>query len=249
MVDGNGATAGFKGRLSVFLQLPAVRFWLGINLLLPLIVTLLLKLEFIPGDPSNVWNPNNLVVFAAVLGILGANLCALFKFDQHRIMFGVIASLNLLASFFIGGLSFLTSLHNVPILTKQRIEKLQVVHSVEMSMSRAGIEPTDENLKYWRSFAPTTHNLVWTHKSGRRSLVIGCHASHIVGMDKTESTALLSELLEWATRPEFVYRHEWSPGDLIIWDNTGVIHRVEPYPLDCGRVMNRSTLLGEEPFA
>ena len=133
--------------------------------------------------------------------------------------------------------------------TKQRIEKLQVVHSVEMSMSRAGIEPTDENLKYWRSFAPTTHNLVWTHKSGRRSLVIGCHASHIVGMDKTESTALLSELLEWATRPEFVYRHEWSPGDLIIWDNTGVIHRVEPYPLDCGRVMNRSTLLGEEPFA
>ena len=133
--------------------------------------------------------------------------------------------------------------------TKKRIEKLQVVHSVEMSMSRAGIEPTDENLKYWRSFTPTTHNLVWTHKSGRRSLVIGCHASHIVGMDKTEGTALLSELLGWATRPEFVYRHEWSPGDLIIWDNTGVIHRVEPYPLDCGRVMNRSTLLGEEPFA
>ena len=116
-------------------------------------------------------------------------------------------------------------------------------------MSRAGITPTEENLAYWRGFENKAHNLVWTHKSGRKSLVIGCHASYVVGMDKEESDALISELLDWATRPEFVYRHHWSPGDLIIWDNTGVIHRVEPYPLDCGRIMNRSTLMGEEPFA
>lgn len=132
---------------------------------------------------------------------------------------------------------------------KTKIADLQVEHSVEVSMSRAGIEPSEENLTYWRSFPIKKHNLVWTHKSGRRSLVIGCHAHKVVGMDKSESDALLSELLEWATQPRFVYRHEWSPGDLIVWDNTGVIHRVEPYPLDCGRVMNRSTLMGEEPFA
>ncbi|MEE2731982.1 MAG: TauD/TfdA family dioxygenase [Pseudomonadota bacterium] len=132
---------------------------------------------------------------------------------------------------------------------KQKLDGLKVVHSVEVSMTRAGISRTEENLEYWRSFPSKTHNLVWTHKSGRKSLVIGCHASHIEGMDKSESDVLLAELLEWATRPEFVYRHQWTPGDLVIWDNTGVIHRVEPYPLDCGRVMNRSTLLGEEPFA
>ncbi len=137
----------------------------------------------------------------------------------------------------------------LPEATKERVDKLQVVHSVEVSMTRAGIDRTEENLAYWKSFKPKTHNLVWTHKSGRKSLVIGCHASHIAGMDRAESDALLSELLEWATQPKFVYRHEWTPGDMIIWDNTGVIHRVEPYPLDCGRIMHRTTLLGEEPFA
>jgi alpha-ketoglutarate-dependent taurine dioxygenase len=132
---------------------------------------------------------------------------------------------------------------------KARVNGLKVVHSVEVSMTRAGVEPTPDNLKYWRGFTNKEHNLVWTHRSGRRSLVIGCHAASIVGMDKGESDALLSELLEWATQPKFVYRHEWTPGDLIIWDNTGVIHRVEPYPLDSGRIMHRSTLMGEEPFA
>jgi len=132
---------------------------------------------------------------------------------------------------------------------KARIDNLKVVHSVEVSMRRAGIEPTEDNLKFWRSFPDTTHNLVWTHKSGRKSLVIGCHASHIEGMDKEEGEKLLQELLDWTTQPMFVYRHEWNPGDLLIWDNTGVLHRVEPYPLDCGRMMHRTTLLGEEPFA
>ena len=142
-----------------------------------------------------------------------------------------------------------TAYEQLPQETKKRIQNLQVVHSVEMSMTRADITRSKANLAYWRSFQPKTHNLVWTHQCGRRSLVIGCHASHIVGMPKSESDALLSELLEWATQPKFVYRHEWSPGDLIIWDNTGVIHRVEPYPLDCGRIMHRCTLMGEEPFA
>jgi alpha-ketoglutarate-dependent taurine dioxygenase len=68
-------------------------------------------------------------------------------------------------------------------------------------------------------------------------------------MDRAESDALIAELLEWITQPRFVYRHEWSPGDMLIWDNTGVLHRVEPYPLESGRMMHRTTLLGEEAFA
>jgi alpha-ketoglutarate-dependent taurine dioxygenase len=132
---------------------------------------------------------------------------------------------------------------------KDRINGLKVVHSVEMSMRRAGVEPTEQNLAYWRSQGNRIHNLVWAHKSGRKSLLIGCHASHIEGMDKEEGQRLLQELLEWTTQSRFKYRHEWSLGDMLIWDNTGVLHRAEPYALDSGRLMHRTTLLGEEAFA
>ena len=132
---------------------------------------------------------------------------------------------------------------------KVRIENLEVVHSVETSMRRAGIEANERNLAIWRSNPDTTHRLVWKHKSGRKSLVIGCHADHIVGMNRDESDALLKELIDWATQPRFVYRHEWTVGDLLIWDHTGVLHRAEPYPLDSGRVMHRCTLAGEEAFS
>ncbi len=137
----------------------------------------------------------------------------------------------------------------LPQATKDRIAGLKVVHSVEVSMRRGGVEPTEANLAYWRSLPDKTHNLVWTHETGRKSLLIGCHASHVAGMDRAEGEALLQELLAWATQPKFKYRHEWSPGDMLIWDNTGVLHRVEPYPLDSGRVMHRTTLMGEEAFA
>jgi alpha-ketoglutarate-dependent taurine dioxygenase len=132
---------------------------------------------------------------------------------------------------------------------RARIEGLTVVHSVEVSMRRADIEVTPERLAQWRSRPDKVHPLVWTHASGRRSLVIGCHASHVLGMDRNEGRELLQELLEWTTQPRFVYRHEWSVGDLVIWDNTGVLHRAEPYPADSGRVMHRTTLQGEEAFA
>lgn len=74
----------------------------------------------------------------------------------------------------------------------------------------------------------------------------GFRADWIEGMDPGDSQALLNELRAWSTRPEFVYRHEWSVGDMIIWDNCGTMHRAEPYPDDSGRMMHRTTLVGEE---
>lgn len=132
---------------------------------------------------------------------------------------------------------------------KDRIEDLRVVHSFAVSMARAGIEKTPETEDHWNSIPDQTHKLVWTHKSGRKSLVIGCHASHVVGMDRAESDALLDELLAWTTQPRFTYCHKWHVGDLLIWDNTGVLHRVDAYPLQSGRMMHRTTLVGEEAFA
>ena len=137
----------------------------------------------------------------------------------------------------------------LPRETKDRIGRLKVVHSFATSMRRAGVEQTDATEAHFRGVGDKTHNLVWTHRSGHKSLVIGCHASHIVGMDRAESDELLQELLDWTTQSKFVYRHEWTVGDLLIWDNTGVLHRAEPYLLDSGRIMHRTTLMGEEAFA
>lgn len=132
---------------------------------------------------------------------------------------------------------------------KQRIDGLRVVHSVETSMTRAGVEPTEMNIRIWRSRPNKTHALVWKRASGRKSLVIGLHADHVDGVDREEGDALLQELLDWTTRPERIYRHEWTLGDLLMWDNTGVLHRAEPYPVDSGRMMHRTTLMGEEAFS
>jgi alpha-ketoglutarate-dependent taurine dioxygenase len=90
--------------------------------------------------------------------------------------------------------------------------------------------------------------LVWKHESGRKSLLIGNSAHHVVGMDPLESKGLLIRLRDWATRPEFSYRHVWKVGDLVMWDNTGSLHRATEYPLDCGRMLHRTKLEGDEPI-
>lgn len=138
---------------------------------------------------------------------------------------------------------------HLPAETKRRIQGLKVVHSVAYSMSQAGLPTPPGYRPDELNSTDKVHNLVWTHENGRKSLVIGCHASHVVGMDLQEGRALIKELIDWTTQPRFVYRHHWDVGDLLIWDNTGVLHRAEPYPLESGRVMHRTTLLGEEAFA
>ncbi len=79
-------------------------------------------------------------------------------------------------------------------------------------------------------------------------MVLGASADHIVGMDLEEGRALLAELLDRATEPDKVYRHLWSVGDTVIWDNRGVLHRAAPYDPDSPREMLRTTVLGDEPI-
>jgi len=89
---------------------------------------------------------------------------------------------------------------------------------------------------------------VWTHRSGRKSLVLGASADYVVGMDLDEGRGLLDELLERATVPDRVYSHVWSVGDTVIWDNRGVLHRATPYDPSSRREMLRTTALGDEPI-
>jgi alpha-ketoglutarate-dependent taurine dioxygenase len=138
---------------------------------------------------------------------------------------------------------------DLPPSEQAALEGLQVVHMFETSQRYVNPEPDYATVQDWQRFPPATIPLVWKHKSGRKSLVLGSTASHIVGMGVRESLDLLVRLRDHATQPQFVYSHEWTVGDLVIWDNTGTMHRVLAYPHDSGRLMHRTTIKGDEPFA
>jgi len=132
---------------------------------------------------------------------------------------------------------------------KSACEQLRVVHSFEFSQRFVNPEPGSVELSYWQMRTPKVHPLVWKHQSGRRSLVLGAPADHVESMDVAQGRALLTRLREWSTQPQFVYRHDWQPGDLLIWDNTGTMHRVDAYPVEEGRLMHRTTIEAEEALA
>jgi len=132
---------------------------------------------------------------------------------------------------------------------KAELEGLRVMHSAWNTLFYFDPEPTIDHLTRMMRIGDKELPLVWTHQSGRKSLVLGCTARHVVDMDYRKSAELLVRLRDFATRPEFVYRHQWSVGDLVMWDNTGTMHRAMPYNPDSGRLLARTKLEGEEPFA
>jgi alpha-ketoglutarate-dependent taurine dioxygenase len=138
---------------------------------------------------------------------------------------------------------------DLPEETKQKIDKLRVVHSMWVSQLYHCPEPTLKQLENWQSKGKIELPLVWHHKSGRSSLVLGNTAQHIVGVDPEESARILHGLREFATSEPYHYAHEWEVGDAVMWDNTGSLHRAMPYDPDCGRLLHRTIILGTEAFS
>ena len=133
---------------------------------------------------------------------------------------------------------------------KHAYAELKVIHKMEASMRPVFDQIAEADLARWRGMSKVmVHPLVWRHSSGRKSLVIGSHADSIVGMPLPHGRSLLVRLQEWAAQPDFSYRHHWQPGDLVIWDNCGCMHRVVPYDENSGRMMHRTTIMGEERVA
>jgi len=122
------------------------------------------------------------------------------------------------------------------------------VHSLFISQFFHTPEPTRAQLDNWKAMGQAELPLVWKHRSGRKSLILGNTAHYVIGMDPLESQVLLHSLRDWATQPQFVYSHEWSLGDAVMWDNTGTMHRAMPYDPDCGRLLHRTKTAGEEAF-
>ncbi|RDH76323.1 TauD/TfdA family dioxygenase [Mycolicibacterium moriokaense] len=132
---------------------------------------------------------------------------------------------------------------------RSEIADLQVVHSFAHAQSLANPDATDTQRESWDRVPSRVHPLVWTRRNGRRSLLLGATAAEIVGWPADKGRALLDRLLAWATQPQFTLRHSWRVGDLVMWDNTGMLHRALPFEPSSVRLMHRTTLRGEEPVA
>lgn len=136
---------------------------------------------------------------------------------------------------------------DLPDSEKKALEGVKVRHALEASQRLVRPQPTVAELQQWRSHPSQTHPLVWHHRHGRASLLIGATCFYVEDMNPEDGSMLLCRLMEWATQPEYVYRHRWQAGDFLLFDNTGTMHRAGQYPLNSKRLMRRTTLDGEEP--
>jgi alpha-ketoglutarate-dependent taurine dioxygenase len=137
---------------------------------------------------------------------------------------------------------------DLPEADKARCESLRVVHTIEATQRLVNPNPTPEEVAMWRQRPAKEHPLVWTHRSGRKSLVLGATTDHVVGLSPEDGRDLLDDLLARSTAPERVYRHQWEVGDVVIWDNRGVLHRALRYDPTSPRDMHRTTFAGDEPI-
>ena len=133
---------------------------------------------------------------------------------------------------------------------KADLEGLTAIHSVKASLAPiADAIPEKHRERVLGIGLEKEHPIVWKHQSGRKSMVIGTTADHIVGKSVPVGRAMLVRLQEWAAQPAYSLRHKWSKGDFVIWDNTGAMHRAIPYDKSTGRMMHRTSIAGSEAVA
>jgi taurine dioxygenase len=138
---------------------------------------------------------------------------------------------------------------SLPDAMKRRIAGMRAIHSWAASRRRAGAPPPSEF--EMRERPPVDHPLVRIHpETGAKTLYLGNHASHIMAMPEPEGEELLSDLLEHATQPQFVYTHHWRDGDLVMWDNRCLLHRaLANYEMaKHRRVLHRTVVTGSVPY-
>lgn len=132
---------------------------------------------------------------------------------------------------------------------KQRLSALQAVHGYDTV--RARYRPAVRSQAEIDETSDVIHPLVRTHpESGRKALFLNFNRiDRLVGLDRLESDAILDELEAWVAQERFIYRHQWSVGDVLVWDNRCTMHRVSyDSPAGDRRVMYRVVTQGDRPF-
>jgi alpha-ketoglutarate-dependent 2,4-dichlorophenoxyacetate dioxygenase len=130
----------------------------------------------------------------------------------------------------------------LPAATRAAIDTLTVEHDVFWSRAQIGFTefPQGEREQY----PPSPQRLVRRHPlTGRNSLYLSAHASHVIGWPVADGRLLLADLNSHATQTRFVYSHTWQVGDLLIWDNRWTMHRGRPHDESQPRDLRRATTL------
>jgi alpha-ketoglutarate-dependent 2,4-dichlorophenoxyacetate dioxygenase len=129
----------------------------------------------------------------------------------------------------------------LPADLKAKAESAVAEHDFWKTRARAGFDVTDDMR---RAMPPVPQHVVRTiPESGRKALLIGNHATHVIGWPREEGERFLDELNAFATQERFVYAHRWRAGDLVIWDNRCTVHRATPYDVfKYKRDMRRTTI-------
>ena len=130
---------------------------------------------------------------------------------------------------------------------KKSLDGLSARHSFEYLRTLRGLPPMKEEER--KSVPPAEHPVVRTHPDGRKSLYISPPYMERVGdMNREDTDAFVREMVEHSTRPDFVYRHRWSPHDFVMWDNRCTMHIVTPCDsANDRRVMHRTAIAGTDP--
>lgn len=135
---------------------------------------------------------------------------------------------------------------------RAQVERLSAYHSLHYSQSKLGHAPKEkghdgEYSGYGFHDGPVPlRPLVKTHpETGRKSLLIGRHAHNIPGMDPAASERFLEGLVEFACQPPRIYHHQWTPGDVVVWDNRCLLHQSTPWDMTQPRIMWHSRIAGD----
>lgn len=134
----------------------------------------------------------------------------------------------------------------LPAKMQAKLDGLEAYHSLYYSQERAGYQFGTDNIYGFHDKGAPLRPVVKVHpETGRKSLYTGRHAYNIVGMDPRESETLLDGLMEDACKPPRTYKHSWTPGDTVVWDNRCVMHRARPYDTTKARVLRGSRIAGD----
>jgi alpha-ketoglutarate-dependent 2,4-dichlorophenoxyacetate dioxygenase len=131
---------------------------------------------------------------------------------------------------------------DLPERTKARIDGLTGIHDFWRGRELAGLHVT-ERMRANMPMPPVHHPLVRFMSYGRKAIFVGGHCVGVVGMDATEGHALVEQLYAHCTQDKYVYRHQWTEGDIVIWENRCVLHAATPLHSDrYRRDMRRVTI-------
>src|SRR4051794_6052482 len=204
--------------------------------------------RFVEGLPE-IYIVSNVTVNGQPIGSLGAGE-AVWHTDMSYLdvppMASMLYALEVPAA---GGNTSFCSMYAVyealPDALKRRIAGLKIKHDGTYNSGgylRQGVTATDDPLK-----SPgAVHPLVCTHPdTGRRMLYLGRRRNaYLMGLELTESEALLDQLWEFVARPQFAWEHVWQVGDLVLWDNRCTMHRRDPFDASARRIMHRTQIKG-----